>query len=91
MCIWNYEGMYTDDVKRVPGTGQKYNYDSRLQNAKDYFGDLKEGQSLLFYYANYSNPFSEDETPKYVIVGLSRLKKVGKIHYYEGVNDEIKG
>ena len=90
VCIWNYEGMYTDDVKRVPGTGQKYNYDSRLQNAKDYFGDLKEGQSLLFYYANYSNPFSEDETPKYVIVGLSRLKKVGKIHYYEGVNDEIK-
>lgn len=90
VCIWNYEGMYSDDVVREPGNGQKYDYDTRLQNAKEYFGDLKEGQSLLFYYANYSNPFSEDESPKYVIVGLSRLKKVGKIQYYEGVSDEMK-
>jgi exodeoxyribonuclease V alpha subunit len=90
ICIWNYEGMYSDDVLREVGTGQKYNYDTRLQNAKDYFGNLKEGQSLLFYYANYSNPFSEDNSPKYVIAGLSRLKKVGKIQYYEGVSEEVK-
>jgi hypothetical protein len=82
--------MYSEDVVREAGTGQKYDYDTRLQNAKDYFGDLIEGQSLLFFYANYSNPFSEDESPKYVIVGLSRLKKVGKVHYYEGVSDEMK-
>lgn len=90
VCIWNYEGMYSDDVKREQGTGQKYDYNTRLQNAKDYFGRLVEDRSLLFYYANYSNPFSEDDDQKYVIVGLSRLKKVGKIHYYEGTSDEVK-
>lgn len=90
VCIWNYEGMYSDDVVREAGNGQKYDYNTRLQNAKSYFNGLIEGQSLLFYYANYSNPFSEDDSPKYVIVGMSRLKKVGKIHYYEGVSDEMK-
>ena len=90
VCIWNYEGMYSDDVHREAGIGQKYDYDARLQNAKDYFSRLKEDQSLLFYYANYSNPFSEDDAPTYVIVGISRLKKVGSIHYYEGVSDEVK-
>ena len=43
VCIWNYEGMYSEDVVREAGTGQKYDYDTRLQNAKDYFGDLKKG------------------------------------------------
>lgn len=90
VCIWPYEGMYSDDVLREPNTGQKYNYDTRLQNAKDYFEQLKENETLLFYYANYSNPFSEDETPKYVVVGISRLKKIGKIQFYEGVSDEVK-
>lgn len=89
-CIWNYEGMYGDDVKREAGTGQRYDYDTRLINAKKYFAELKEGKSLLFYYANYSNPFSEEDSPKYVLVGISRLKKVGKIHYYEGTSPEIK-
>ncbi len=68
-CIWNYEGMYGDDVVREAGTGQKYDYATRLENAKDYFGKLIEEKSLLFYYANYSNPFSEEDTPKYVLVG----------------------
>jgi ATP-dependent exoDNAse (exonuclease V) alpha subunit len=90
VCIWNYEGMYSDDVHREPGTGQKYDYKSRLENAKTYFNQLIEDQSLLIYYANYSNPFSENEAPKYVIVGISRLKKIGAIHYYEGTSDEIK-
>ncbi len=92
VCIWNYEGMYSDDVLRTPGKGQKYNYDNRLENSKEYFDTLRkeEGKSLIFYYANYSNPFSEDEEQKYVIVGISRLRKVGKIHYYEGTSEEVK-
>jgi hypothetical protein len=90
VCIWNYEGMYGEDVKNMPGTGQKYDYATRLKNAKEYFGQLEEGKSLLFYYANYSNPFSEDDSPKYVIVGISRLKKVGKIHYYDNVSEMNK-
>lgn len=92
VCIWNYEGMYSDDVNREPGKGQKYDYEQRLKNANEYFDQLRatEGKSLLFYYANYSNPFSEDEAQQYVIVGVSRLKKVGKIHFYEGVNEDVK-
>lgn len=92
VCIWNYEGMYSDNVNRQPGAGQKYDYDQRLRNANEYFDRLREtaGKSLLFYYANYSNPFSEDEEQRYVIVGISRLKKVGKIHFYEGADDEVK-
>ena len=91
-CTWSYESMYSDDVKREPGLGQKYNYNVRLENAKKYFDQLRqtEGKSLLFYYANYSNPFSENEEHNYVIVGISRLKKVGKIRFYESVNEEIK-
>jgi exodeoxyribonuclease V alpha subunit len=92
VCIWNYEGMYSDNVNREPGKGQKYDYEQRLKNANEYFDQLREteGKSLLFYYANYSNPFSEDEAQQYVIAGVSRLKKVGKIHFYEGVNEEVK-
>lgn len=90
VCIWPYEQMYGEDVKREVGNGQKYDYDLRLKNAKDYFSQLVEGKSLLFYYANYSNPFSEDEAQKYVLVGISRLKKVGKIQYYEGASEEVK-
>jgi exodeoxyribonuclease V alpha subunit len=92
VCIWNYEGMYSDDVVREPGKGQKYDYEQRLNNANEYFDELREeeGKSLLFYYANYSNPFSEDEEQKYVLIGISRLRKVGKIQYYEGTTDEVK-
>ncbi|KSV16608.1 exonuclease [Dehalococcoides mccartyi] len=90
ICTWYYEGMYGEDVKREPGRGQKYDYDIRLQNAKDYFNQLEEGKSLLFYYANYSNPFSENDSPKYVIVGVSRLKKVGEIRYYDNVSETNK-
>ncbi len=92
VAIWNYEGMYSDDVVREPGKGQKYNYEQRLNNANAYFNELREeeGKSLLFYYANHSNPFSEDEEQKYVIIGISRLKKVGKIQYYEGTTEEVK-
>ena len=89
-CVWNYEGMYSDDVNRELGNGQKFNYDTRLEKAKEYFARLEEGKSLIFYYANYSNPFSEGDNPSYVVVGISRLKKTGKIHYYENVSEENK-
>ena len=89
-CIWNYEDMYTDDVLNDASSEQKYDYNQRLQNAKDYFSKLEENNSLIFYYANYSNPFSEEEQRKYVVIGISRLKKVGKVHYYENVSDKNK-
>jgi len=88
-CVWPYEVMYGEDVKNRAGK-QVYDYEKRLQNAKDYFKELETGQSLIFYYSNYSNPFSDEESRKYVVVGISRFKKVGNIHYYENVSEEYQ-
>jgi hypothetical protein len=45
---------------------------------------------LIFYYANYSNPFSEDENPRYVLVGVSRVKEIGQELFYAGCDSETK-
>ncbi len=87
-CIWPYEVMYSDDVKNPPGSAQKYNYNLRLERAKEYFSNIEVDHSLLFYYVNYSNPFSEDESKKYVLVGISRLKSKGDIMFYDDVSKQ---
>jgi hypothetical protein len=87
VCTWPYEEMYTDDVKNPDGT---YNYEKRLERAKRYFQELTPDKSLIFYYANYSNPFSENEANKYVLVGISRLKSLGDFLFYEGMSEENK-
>lgn len=87
---WGYESMYSDDVLASAEDGRKYNNNVRFANAKEYFDSFEANKSLLFYYANYSNPFSDDEVQKYVIVGISRLKQMGKYLYYENPTEEIK-
>lgn len=87
VCIWPYEEMYRDEVRRK-GEGQQYDYDLRLRYATDYFRGIEEGRSLVFYYANYSNPFSEDDAHRYVVVGVSRVKKLGEIRAYDGMAEE---
>ena len=64
-CTWNYEGMYSEDVVKHSGV-QKYDYDKRKSNAEAYYSQFQEGRSLIFYYAGYSNPFSDDEYNGYV-------------------------
>lgn len=91
ICVWPYEEMYRDEVKNPPkGSSQKYNYDKRLEKAKEYFRELTPNRSLIFYYTNYSNPFSEDDAKKYVIVGISRLKSIGDFLFYDGISEENK-
>ncbi|WP_075980806.1 ATP-dependent DNA helicase [Bacillus massilinigeriensis] len=90
VCIWPYEGMYSDDVTNLATNGQKYNGNQRFKNASDYFNKLEPNKSLIFYYANYSNPFSGEDNPKYVVVGISRLKSVGDFQYYENVSERVK-
>ena len=90
VCIWPYEEMYTEDVMLSAKEGQKYDYEERLRKAENYFKELQNDKSLIFYYANYSNPFSEEDQRKYVIIGLSRLKRIGRVQYYENVSDQIK-
>ena len=56
--------------------------------AKEYFDQIEANRSLVFYYSNYSNPFSEDDSRRYVIVGVSRVKSVGKIRNYTDMTPE---
>ncbi|WP_299273441.1 AAA family ATPase [uncultured Psychroserpens sp.] len=86
-CIWPYEQMYSDDVKRPKGSTQTYNYDKRLQNGKDFFKVLEPNNSLIFYYANKSNPFSEEDSRNFALIGISRLKKTGDIMFYDNVSE----
>jgi len=89
-CVWPYEGMYSDDVNRPKGSQQRYNYDKRLENAKSFFRQLTPDKSLIIYYANFSNPFSENEQKRFVITGISRLKHVGEIMFYDNVSEKNK-
>ena len=73
ISVWPYEEMYREEDKNEDGT---FNYDTRISNVKTFLGELKKDESLIFYYSNYSNPFSEDENKRYVIVGISRLKHI---------------
>ncbi|MBR1402755.1 MAG: ATP-dependent RecD-like DNA helicase [Treponema sp.] len=87
-CTWSYDAMYNDDVSPDSGSG-KYDNDKRFENVKHYFSQFEEGKSLVFYYAPYSNPFSEEENENFVIVGLSRLKKLHDYEYYPNPSKEI--
>jgi hypothetical protein len=86
VCIWPYEEMYREEVRGKYG----YDNDARLKFAKDFFSRIEPDVSLIFYYANYSNPLSTDEAPRYVLVGLSKVRTVGDLMYYDGCNDETK-
>ncbi len=75
VCIWPYEEMY-DNGKTKPAK-------ERLEGARSYLTKIEKDRSLVFYYANYSNPFNEEETKSYVVVGVSRVKHVGGVMNYE--------
>ena len=54
------------------------------------FAEVEPDHSLIFYYANYSNPFSEDDKKRYVLVGLSRVREVSEILKYANCSEETK-
>jgi exodeoxyribonuclease V alpha subunit len=83
-CTWPYEAMYNKpDLKQ----GNGYNYDKRLEYAKEYFEPLQANKSLVFYYANYSNPLSDDENPVYVLIGAARIKQIAELLYYDNCSE----
>jgi hypothetical protein len=89
VCLWPYDEMYNaEGVRREEGQG--FDYDERLKRAKEYWSRLEPDKSLIFYYSNYSNPFSEEDTRRYVVVGVSRLKAVGEIMFYENCSEPTK-
>ena len=89
-CTWCYEAMYKKDVSPAEGSSSEYDYKKRFNNAKEYFAQFEPNKSLVFYYAGYSNPFSEGEEDNYVIVGVSRIKKIDDFYFFENTSDHIK-
>jgi len=90
VCIWPYDEVYGDDVELGPDSTQKYDNNLRFEKVKKYFSDIEENKSLLFYYANYSNPLSEEDTNRYVLIGIAKLKEKGKYHFFENVSEKYK-
>ncbi|MFW9996049.1 MAG: AAA family ATPase [Candidatus Odinarchaeota archaeon] len=86
-CVWPYEEMFSDENRNPDRT---WNHEKRLEGARQYFSELKPDKTLIFYYTNYSNPFSEDDAKNYVIAGISRLKSLGEFLFFDGVSAENK-
>ncbi len=87
VSVWPYEAMYTEEV-----SAQGFlDNDKRRALTQEFFQPIERdcGHNLIFYYANYSNPLSEEEAPRYVLIGLSRIVKVGKERFYENVSENI--
>ena len=87
VCVWPYEAMYGEDVY---SEGGNLDNDRRSANADEFFDTIEAGKSLIFYYANYSNPFSEEESPHYALIGVSRVKKIGARLTYDESSDYIR-
>lgn len=88
VATWPYEEMYRDEIKNPDGT---FNYDKRVAHAHAFFEQLEPQRSLIFYYSNYSNPFSEDDNKRYTIIGIGRLKSLGEdMHYQKATAEERK-
>lgn len=85
VSLWPYEEMYYEKDKKENGT---FDYEKRMANVRSFMEEVKENKSLIFYYSNYSNPFSQDDSKHYVIVGISRVKKVGELMPYEKATPE---
>jgi len=75
ICTWPYEEMYDQGARKETK--------ERLEGARNYFARIEKDRSLVFYYANYSNPFSQEDAKFYVVIGVSRVKKVGEPLFYE--------
>lgn len=89
VCIWPFEEMYRDEV-RAHGGRRQYDYDKRREYAEAYLSRIEPDSSLVFYYANYSNPYSEEDAPRYVVVGASRVKRISRVRNYEGMTPEAR-
>ena len=87
VCIWPYEAMYADEVK---ASGYLDN-NRRRELTLEFFEPIRRdcGNNLIFYYANHSNPLSEEEVPRYVMIGVSRIVRVGEELFYNSVTPAV--
>lgn len=89
-CTWCYEQMYNEAAEYKGSLNYKNDCAQRKRAAEDYFSQFESGKSLIFYYAGYSNPFSENEENNYVVVGISRVKQIESTCYYNNVSEEVQ-
>lgn len=87
VCVWPYEAMYADEVR---SSGYLDN-DRRRALTLEFFEPIKSdcGNNLIFYYANHSNPLTEDESQRYVMIGVSRIRDVGDELFYDNVTSKV--
>jgi exodeoxyribonuclease V alpha subunit len=83
VCTWPYEEMYKDEVLNTEGSPPRYSAEARRQA-------VSPDKSLVFYYTNYSNPFSEDDQHFYVIVGMSRIRAIGPERTWDKQSREME-
>ena len=83
VCVWPYEEMYRDEVRN----GSRYDARARKRYVDEFFAKIEKNASLVFYYSNYSNPFSTDEEQRYALIGLSRVAEVGGELFYDGCDE----
>ena len=90
VCVWPYEAMYDEEVS------QRGNIDNDVRHrlSEEFFKPISDersgSNSLIFYYSNFSNPASTEEAPRYVLVGVSRIRQVGNALFYRGVSERIQ-
>jgi len=82
VCVWPYEAMYDEEAK----SDGRVDNAKRLELARAFFSVIEPERSLVFHYANYSNPFSQEDAKRYVVIGLARVKRLGNIEFYEGTD-----
>lgn len=90
ICTWPYEEVYKEEVLNTETKYPKYDPIKRRTAVNEYFSKITPSKSLIFYYANYSNPFSENEQQKYVIIGMSRIKSIGEEITWTDQSEEME-
>ena len=83
VSVWPYEEMFVEDVRR----DGRFDNDRRRERANTYFSSIENDKSLIFYYANYSNPFTQEESNRYVLIGVARVKSVGDELFFDGTSE----
>lgn len=90
IATWPYEEVYRDEVLNTETKYPKYDPVKRRRAVNVYFSKIKPGASLIFYYTNYSNPFSENDQKRYVVVGMSRIKSLGEEIVWTDQSEEME-
>ena len=82
---WNFKLGYAEK-----GSYQRYVSPEELEKrAADYLDEISSGNSIAFFYANYSNPITADDY-KYLLLGAGLVKKTKLPKRYEIPKDTIE-